>query len=41
MLQKFTAAGIYNADETVLIYRATTVGSLCYKHKNLSGTKKN
>ena len=31
---------VYNADETVLYYRATPDGSLCYCHEKLSGSKK-
>lgn len=39
MLQNLSVNQIYNADDTGLFYRATPVGSLCYKHKRLSGSK--
>jgi hypothetical protein len=40
LLQKFCADDIYSADETGLFYRATLDGSLCKKHVQLLGYKK-
>jgi hypothetical protein len=40
LVQKLCADNICNADETGLLYRATTAGSLSYKHATLSGSKK-
>ena len=40
LLQKFKPEDIYNADETGLFNRATPNGSLVYKYKALSGSKK-
>ena len=40
LLQKFRPEDIYNADKTGLFYRATPNGSMVYKYKALSGSKK-
>ena len=40
LLQKFRPEDIYNSYETGLFYRATPNGSLVYKYKALSGSKK-
>jgi hypothetical protein len=40
LLQKVCTDNICNADETGLFYRATSDGSLIYKHAVLSGSKK-
>jgi hypothetical protein len=40
LLQKFCADDNCNVDETDLFYRATSDGSLSYKHTILSGSKK-
>jgi hypothetical protein len=39
-LHKYCADNNYNACETGLFYRATPTGSLSYKHRNISGSKK-
>ena len=40
LLEEYRPNEVYNADETVLYYRATPDGSLCYCHEKLSGFKK-
>ena len=40
LLEEYRPNAVYNADETVLYYRATADGSLCYCHEKLSGSKK-
>ena len=40
LLEEYRPNEVYNADETVLYYRAIPDGSLCYCHEKLSGSKK-
>jgi hypothetical protein len=40
LLQKFCTDDIHNANETGLFYHAIADGSLSYKHRTLSGSKK-
>ena len=40
LLEEYRPNEVYNADETVLYYRATPDGSHCYSHEKISGSKK-